>query len=404
MSDVVSMLPPNATDIERNIEQATARIGSVPVPIHTLRNDQTIAANLLPWLAWSRDVPFWDKSASDKNKRGIVKASLDLHRRRGTISCFRDMARWAGAELIHTITPPNKTFCAKSTTQVERNAFLDRMPQLRFFSFRNQGKKQGAMNWQDFPTGSMFPVQSTAAARLGVNAFIHADGIDTPLTTIDRSTQTEKRDAITTQEVREHSTKGNATFTGGFINWLVTSTAKARFYTLRLATPYIDRIETLHKTTIAPSMQPVDVHYDAVAENGTRAGLFSGGSFLRQFFQHTHAGDRLYKRLYLFDKAKTLEPHGMTTHLGGVRLGMLPHRAELTVRINGKQSIRAVGRFVSGFLHKGSRIPYHNMIDALRFAQRLSDRVLIDTSPLHIAIARSTFSSGNLVAGQFVRS
>jgi len=401
MSDVVSILPPNATSLERNIEQVTAQIGAVPVPIKTLHNDAAIASNLLPWLAWARDVPFWDKTADDKNKRAIVKASLDLHRRRGTLSCFRDMARWGGATIVKTITPPAKTFCAASTTKVERNAFLERMPQLRFFSFRNKGKKQGAMTHRDFPTSGMFPVQSTAAARLGVNAFIHADGVDTPLTTIDRSTQTEKRNGITTQEVRQHSSKGSATFAGGFINWLVQSTAKARYYTLRLATPYIDYIETLHKTTITPSMQPVNVLYDAVSEPGTRTGMFMGGSFVRQFFQHSYAGDRLYKRLYLFDKTKTLEPRGISTHLGGTRLSMRPHNAEINIRITGTQSIRTAGSFIAGYFQKRNRVPYYHALDALKFAQRLSDRVLIQTATRRIAHARSTTLAGNIVAGQW---
>jgi len=413
MSDVATLLPSSASQFERDMEQATARLGAVSVPLRPLWNADTIPENLLPWLAWARDVPFWNKGADVKEKRAIVNASLDLHRRRGTLSCFRDMARYAGAELVKTITPPAKTFCARTMTQAERNTFLERMPQLRFFTFRNQasslyGGIRAAMNWKNYPVAAsgygMFPVQSTAAARLGVNAFIHTpDGVDTPLVSIDRSTQSEMKNAVSTQEVREASTTGRATFTmaGGFINWLIKSTARSRFYSVRLITPYLDSSETLHKKTLEPSMQAVDVHYDTVAEQGTRAGMFIGGSFIRAMFQKTYAGDRLYKRLYLFDKNQTLEPRGMTTHLGGTRLGMKPHNAEMIVRITGERSIRAVDRFVSGFMQTAPRTVYNNTMQALRFAMRLSDRVLIDTSPRHVTKSRSTIKAGDVFAGQW---
>jgi len=406
MSDVVSILPPNASDFERNMEQTTARIGAVPVPLRDLWNPQTIPESLLPWLAWSVDVPFWDKNDSLKNKRAIVAASFDLHRRRGTLSCFTDMARWAGAELIRAITPPAKTFCAATTTQGERNQFLSRMPQLRMFQFRNQSTKQGAMNWKDFPVAAsgrgMFPVQSTAGARLGVTAFIHADGVDTPLTTVERSSQNELKTGVSTQEVRQHASIGHGTVAGGFIHWLVKSTAASRLYTLRLLTPYIDRIETLHKRTVAPSMRAVDVHYDTVAQQGKRAGIFIGGSFMRTAFRKTHAGDRLYKRVYMFDPSKTLASRGMSTHLGGTRLSMRPHNAEIDVRINGVHSIRATGRFVSGFMLTAPRELYNETMAALGFARRASDRVLVQTAPRKIARTKTTILSGAMVAGQWI--
>ena len=53
MSDQPSLLPPNASALERKLEQATLRLGTLPVPLRELWNPDTCPAHLLPWLAWT---------------------------------------------------------------------------------------------------------------------------------------------------------------------------------------------------------------------------------------------------------------------------------------------------------------------------------------------------------------
>jgi phage tail P2-like protein len=80
-----SLLPPNSTQQERALSHTVARISDVLVPLRTLNNDQTLAASLLPWLAWARSVNEWDSKWSESNKRAVIAASVSLHRTKGTI-------------------------------------------------------------------------------------------------------------------------------------------------------------------------------------------------------------------------------------------------------------------------------------------------------------------------------
>lgn len=87
MSDV--LLPPNATAGERALEQATARVGDVPVLARTMHNPDTIPAALLPWLAWAFSVDEWSPDWTEAQKRAAIKAAYDVQRHKGTIGAVR---------------------------------------------------------------------------------------------------------------------------------------------------------------------------------------------------------------------------------------------------------------------------------------------------------------------------
>ena len=85
MSDLPSLLPPNATPAQKSIEQAAAaRLAAVDPPIATLWNPRTCPLPLLPWLAWAFAVEVWDSAWPEATKRAVVAASLEVHRRKGT--------------------------------------------------------------------------------------------------------------------------------------------------------------------------------------------------------------------------------------------------------------------------------------------------------------------------------
>lgn len=84
MSDVATLLPPNTTAAERSLEQATARIGAVPVPIATLWNPDECPENLLPYLAWALSVDNWNSNWPVATKRAMLRAAVPLHRIKGT--------------------------------------------------------------------------------------------------------------------------------------------------------------------------------------------------------------------------------------------------------------------------------------------------------------------------------
>jgi len=78
------MLPPNATAEEKAISSAMARLSDVPVPIRELWNPDSCPVDLLPWLAWALSVDVWDTDWPEDKKRNVIKASIEVHRHKGT--------------------------------------------------------------------------------------------------------------------------------------------------------------------------------------------------------------------------------------------------------------------------------------------------------------------------------
>ena len=80
----VTLLPPNATQLERALEAGTARIGAIETPIDTVLDPERLAARWLPWLAWGLSVDAWDSAWPEATKRRAIAESISLHRMKGT--------------------------------------------------------------------------------------------------------------------------------------------------------------------------------------------------------------------------------------------------------------------------------------------------------------------------------
>ena len=93
-----SLLPPNATALERAFERATARIGDVPTPMRDLWNADTCPEDLLPWLAWGLSLDTWQDYWPVHVKRARNRAALEIQRRKGTAQSVRQVvAAFGGA-------------------------------------------------------------------------------------------------------------------------------------------------------------------------------------------------------------------------------------------------------------------------------------------------------------------
>lgn len=78
------LLPPNASPHERALSEGLARLSDVPVPVDTLNSPESCPVALLPWLAWALSVDEWDEGWTEGQKRAVVAASVEIHRRKGT--------------------------------------------------------------------------------------------------------------------------------------------------------------------------------------------------------------------------------------------------------------------------------------------------------------------------------
>lgn len=85
-----NLLPPNATQLERNVAEVNARLGDLPVPLRALRIPAEAPAAWLPWLAHSLSVDAWQPSWTDSQKRASIASSIKVHRLKGTISAVRE--------------------------------------------------------------------------------------------------------------------------------------------------------------------------------------------------------------------------------------------------------------------------------------------------------------------------
>ena len=83
---VESLLPPNATPLERALEGAAGRLGLVPTPVRDAWDPERCPAAALPWLAWALSVDRWDPDWPDATKRAVVADSAAAHRRKGTLA------------------------------------------------------------------------------------------------------------------------------------------------------------------------------------------------------------------------------------------------------------------------------------------------------------------------------
>ena len=98
-----SLLPPNATQIETAVEAALTRLDAIPVAISDLWNPDTCPVQFLPLLAWAFSVDTWNAAWPEDEKRDTIRASIAIHRMKGTRASVRaalDAAGFRDAEII----------------------------------------------------------------------------------------------------------------------------------------------------------------------------------------------------------------------------------------------------------------------------------------------------------------
>lgn len=84
MTDAATLLPSNASTLERAVAALDVRITDTPTPIRDVWNPRTCPADLLPWLAFAYAVDEWDNTWSTDVKREVIAQSLEVKRTKGT--------------------------------------------------------------------------------------------------------------------------------------------------------------------------------------------------------------------------------------------------------------------------------------------------------------------------------
>ncbi|ASE41136.1 phage tail protein I [Brevundimonas vesicularis] len=95
-----TLLPHNATRLERALEQALAtRLDALPVPIKDTLNADVIPVASLPWLGYSFGLRTWNADWPEMVRRSVVKNAIPTARRKGSVQSVRDVVAAFGGSL-----------------------------------------------------------------------------------------------------------------------------------------------------------------------------------------------------------------------------------------------------------------------------------------------------------------
>jgi phage tail P2-like protein len=91
MSDEInqSLLPPNASQLLRDLESVFSDSFDLPTLNRYVVNPDLAPAHILPWLAWGLSVDDWSDNWSEQIRRNVIKASVEVHRKKGTIGALK---------------------------------------------------------------------------------------------------------------------------------------------------------------------------------------------------------------------------------------------------------------------------------------------------------------------------
>jgi phage tail P2-like protein len=108
------LLPPNATKLEKNIEQLGEQTSNLPVPFVDLHRIDRCPVAHLPWLAWQHRVEYWLPEWSEQEKRNAIQQSQTFNAQRGTRSSITSLLRTVidnfQLKAWYEFQPPQKPF------------------------------------------------------------------------------------------------------------------------------------------------------------------------------------------------------------------------------------------------------------------------------------------------------
>jgi phage tail P2-like protein len=84
-----TLLPANATRLERNLATAAAAIERVQIPLRDLIDPERCPVAALPLLAAAFSVDRWDADWPEAIKRAVIRSAFNVHKKKGTIGALR---------------------------------------------------------------------------------------------------------------------------------------------------------------------------------------------------------------------------------------------------------------------------------------------------------------------------
>lgn len=394
MADDRSILPPNATPLERAMETADARRAALPVElIREVWNPQTCPVELLPYLAWGLGLEIWKDEWPEAKKRDVVARIWLMKRRKTTLQGIRDYVELVGAKVVKAVRPRDMVFCVDPWSEDERAEIEAAMPQIRIYpQARMFAADGGELFWDDAILDfDCAATPSDAALRYAERAVFVDGGVETPVTVegIDGADDIKKRIALAkagdvARAVADvwtaswHALEPNET-DGGLIS--------------------IRPDPSAHNFAVPPGLVPETVAPERVVEDVVAAPAMAFDYFVANLaaLYPSDAEEHVYDRLRLFD-AKRLPGAGRgVSFWDWSPFGSPPYTAELTLDIPMQGVPWGIpGPADLGVAYDPDFAPFWDALEAVEIAQAERDDIWVSTR-LYEPLALH----GGLVLGQF---
>lgn len=99
---MTSLLPPNSTQLERAAADSQ-HLDQLPVELRHLWSAEHCPAQLLPYLAWTLSVDFWELASTEQQQRALIAGAIAWHRKRGTPWAIRQALAAIGYPVLELI-------------------------------------------------------------------------------------------------------------------------------------------------------------------------------------------------------------------------------------------------------------------------------------------------------------
>ena len=83
-----SLLPPNSTQLERNLAEVNKSAFNIQ-SIRIIKDIDQVPPQFLPFIAWQKSVDYWDDNWQDSLKRTVIKNAKEQHKIKGTATSIR---------------------------------------------------------------------------------------------------------------------------------------------------------------------------------------------------------------------------------------------------------------------------------------------------------------------------
>jgi len=186
-----TLLPPQRTPLERELERGLHRVGDLDVDaLRRMRDPYKCSPEHLPFLAYGRGVDLWYDDWPEWRKRRITAEIYGMKGLKGTRPGLAKYLSFVDAELVESYIPP-RAVVAMTQPQSALAAWRARFAEIRLYPFAVRGRRPGYMaTGQGRATlaivGRMAALPNVAGLHYGRRATMVDGGVETLLRSLDQ--------------------------------------------------------------------------------------------------------------------------------------------------------------------------------------------------------------------------